>query len=393
MPAASAPPVPILLSSYYLDLGGSERQLTETAIGLDRTQFSPHVAVFREQGFRLAQVREAGIPIFNIGLQSFGSPQLLRCGWQFRQYLRTHRIAITHSFDVPLNIFTVPVARAAGVPVVLSSQRASRELTPGWQWKALRATDRLAHGVVVNCLAMRDHMLAEGMPANRIHLCYNSVDINRFSPQPEDGEALRRQECGDGNGPLIGIVCGLRREKGVDTLLRAFALLRQTHPGARLLIVGSGPAEREIWALASALGLDSVCRFEPASPASEKWLRAMDIFVQPSLSEALSNALMEAMACGCAVVASRTGGNPELVDDGETGFLFPAGDEKALAGRLLQLLDDAGLRTRFATAARRRMRDHFSPAASLRAMAGIYRAALARRQADRLLAGKREVHR
>jgi len=393
MPTAPGSPVPILLSSYYLDLGGSERQLTETALGLDRSQFSPHVAVFREQGIRLEQLRRAGIPIYEIGVRSFRRPHLLRCAWNFRQYLRTHRIVIAHSFDVPLNIFTVPVARASGVPVVLSSQRASRELAPGWQWKALRLTDRLVNGVVVNCLAMRDHMRAEGVPGDRIHLCYNSIDIDRFSPLPAEGAALRLRECGGGAGPLIGIVCGLRPEKGVDTLLKAFALLRPSHPETRLLIVGSGPTAPELRRLAAALDLNGVCRFEPVTKAPEQWLRAIDIFVQPSRSEALSNSLMEAMACGCAVVASRVGGNPELVDDGDTGLLFPAGEEHALAARLRELIADSGLRARLAQSARRQVSARFSPTAGLASMSSIYRSALTRCHAGPFAAGKQEVYR
>jgi glycosyltransferase involved in cell wall biosynthesis len=102
------------------------------------------------------------------------------------------------------------------------------------------------------------------------------------------------------------------------------------------------------------------------------WLRSIDIFVLPSVSEAFSNSLMEAMACGCACIASRTGGNPELIRDEETGLLFEPGDSRDLAEKLCRVLDDAGLRSRLAQAGTRAIRDGFSLAASAQRMQEIY---------------------
>ena len=123
---------------------------------------------------------------------------------------------------------------------------------------------------------------------------------------------------------------------------------------------------------------DADCHFQPAEPNVAPWLRAMDIFVLPSLSEAFSNSLMEAMGCGCCPVASRVGGNPELVTDGETGLLFPVGDAAALAQRLALLLDQPDYRRRLAEQAERRMREHFTRQQAARTMGGIYQEFLAR---------------
>ena len=124
---------------------------------------------------------------------------------------------------------------------------------------------------------------------------------------------------------------------GLDTLVRAFAGFRGQAPEARLLLVGGGPLQGELEGLAAELNLGDSCRFVPQSGAMAEWYRRFDVFVRPSHSEALSNALMEAMACGCACVASAVGGNPELVRSGETGLLFRAGDAGELAERLRQL--------------------------------------------------------
>ena len=98
----------------------------------------------------------------------------------------------------------------------------------------------------------------------------------------------------------------------------------------------------ELQSRAVSLGLGESCHFQGADSNVAEWLRALDIFVLPSLSEALSNSLLESMACGCCAIASDTGGNPELIRDGETGLLFPAGDSLALAARLERVLDHPG---------------------------------------------------
>jgi glycosyltransferase involved in cell wall biosynthesis len=164
----------------------------------------------------------------------------------------------------------------------------------------------------------------------------------------------------------------LRVEKGLDTLLEAFARVKNLRPALRLVLVGSGVMLAGLQALARSLGIAEQCSFEPATKDVTQWLGAIDIFVLPSRSEALSNALMEAMACGCAVVASRVGGNPELVLDGETGLLFEKSDAAGLAARLRLLIEDEPLRRRLASAGSRMIREKFSLQSSARRMEQIY---------------------
>ena len=120
------------------------------------------------------------------------------------------------------------------------------------------------------------------------------------------------------------------------------------------------------------LGIQERCHFEPSTADVTEWLGAIDIFVLPSLSEALSNSLMEAMACGCAVLASAVGGNPELVSDGNNGLLFQAGNAAELADRLERLIVDEDLRKRFSNEAPKRIRQCFSVETSVRRMEEIY---------------------
>jgi glycosyltransferase involved in cell wall biosynthesis len=140
----------------------------------------------------------------------------------------------------------------------------------------------------------------------------------------------------------------------------------------KLAIVGDGPMLEPLQAKARALGIREDCVFARATFEVTEWLRAMDIFVLPSLSEALSNALMEAMACGCPVVASNVGGNPELVRNGETGLLFKPGDVERLAVALQVLVENQSLRERLADAGAKFVQERFSIRASAERMGEIY---------------------
>jgi L-malate glycosyltransferase len=356
-----------MLMVRALGMGGSERQAAEVAKFLDRAKFSPHVACFHE-GFRAVELRHAGVPVLRLHVDSFLSPQAAAAAWRLGRYLRHERIRLVHAFDTPLNCFGVPVARAFRIPVVLSSQRADRALNQPASNRLLRLTDRMVDGIVVNCEAVRAHLTnGENVPASLIHVCPNGIDSTVFHQT-----ARARPPALADASLIIGVVCVLRPEKGLATLLESFAAVRHMDEGLRLVIVGSGESLGQLQELSRKLRIDARCHFEPAVGDVAPWLRAIDIFVLPSLSEALSNSLMEAMACGCAVIASDTGGNPELVSDLETGLLFPAGDSAALADKLRMLVSSSDLRTALARAGAARMAAEFSIASSVARFERLY---------------------
>jgi glycosyltransferase involved in cell wall biosynthesis len=366
---APTAPVPVLLMAQELTHGGSERQLAETVKSLDRSRFTPRVVVLRKGGIRYLELVRAGIPVEVFPLRSFGSPKLPLIAWRFGSYLRRHRIKLLHTFDTPANVFAVPVARAFRVPVILSSQRAFRELTPRHLLPLLRFSDRLVDGVVVNCEAVKKHLLEdEGLRPSLVHVCYNGIDAERFTRRK-----VRLPRNLQGASLIVGVLCALRPEKGVPTLLKAFDVARRVQPGIRLVVVGSGSMLDELEKLARELELGRDCVFAPSTPQVAEWLSIMDIFVLPSVSEALSNSLMEAMACGCGVIASSVGGNPELVSDGERGLLFESGNVQDLARQIIQMAADATGRKKMAEAGREFIRSEFSLSRATNRMTGIYR--------------------
>lgn len=361
------PPIPILLMARQLTEGGTERQLTELACSIDRARFTPHVGCVDARGSRAADLREADVPILELPLRSLASTQAFRMAARLRAYVGHHGIRLIHGFDPPMSVVAATAGRFSGAKVILTSQRCFEDTIYAGQRKQVRIAHRLSNGIVVNSEAVRQHLLAEfGLPAKKIRICHNGIDAARFR-----GERRHRSPFSDAE-LVIGTVCVLRPEKAVHLLLEAFAWIAPALPGARLLIVGTGPELWRMEELRANLGLGDRVHFEPATTEVGSWMRAMDIFVLPSLSEAFSNSIMEAMASGSAVVASNVGGNSELVESGETGLLFERNNAEDLAGQLSRLVDDPALRARLADAGRARIASKFSLVESTRRMQAIY---------------------
>ncbi|MGH9558526.1 MAG: glycosyltransferase family 4 protein [Bryobacteraceae bacterium] len=365
---------PILLLVRELGHGGCERDLTKTALGLDRSRFEPHVGCFRAEGDRGEQLRRGGVPIVELPVRSFRNWTAVRGAIELRRYIRRHGIRLVHSYDVPTALFATPVARACGVRAVLTSQLSYRELYSPREHRLLRGVDRLAHGIVVNCEAMRRHMIDdEGAAQKKILLCYNGVDTNVFQPRASERPAALR-----GARAVIGAVSNLRPEKGIDLLLRAFARMRREPGEIKCYIVGSGGCENDLRRLAKELGIDGDCVFQPGKANVDEDFRWIDIFALPSHSEAFSNALLEAMASGCAPVGSKVGGTPELIAPGESGLLFDPGSVEDLAAKLDELARGEAYRQRLAAGARLTA-EKFSIERNLSCFQSIYESMLAQK--------------
>jgi glycosyltransferase involved in cell wall biosynthesis len=358
-----------MLLCHTLGIGGSERQLTETAKALDPARFEAHVGAFHAAGIRAGELEAKAIPVVEIPVRSFGNASVIQGAIKLRRYVKQHGIRLAHSFDVPLSAFLPFAFPVSPRPVILTSQRAHRQLAPRFHRSLIRISDRLTDGIVVNCEFVRRHLIEdEHVRPDSIDLCYNGIDTRRFSPgaPAEIPEPLR------GGDPVVGVVCALRAEKDLPTLVRAFAALLKQRPRARLLIVGSGPEEPMLKRTAQELGITQAALFAPSTADVIPWLRLLDIFVLPSISEALSNALIEAMACGVCAVASRVGGNPELIAADDRGFLFEAGNSSQLSALLVRLAENPDLRRAKAARARAWIVENMSIANAARNMAAIY---------------------
>ena len=368
-------PVPVLLMVRELDQGGVERDVTKIAVRLDRSRFSPHVAAYYAHGMRYEELVSAGIPILELPMRKLASIDTLRLALKLRSYIRTHGIKIVHSYDSS-GIFGLMVAQVAGVPVVIGSQLSYRNILDRNTRRLLRLSDRYSDALLVNCDAIRRYMIeVEQVPARKVELCYNGVVTTEFFPDHRD-----RHESLTGASLVIGTVCVLRPEKNLHLLQEAFSRVAHLRSGLKLVIVGSGPGLDRLNENAHRLGIYESSMFVPATREVASWMRAMDIFVLPSYSEAFSNSLLEAMACGCGVIGSRVGGTPELIGtDGQSGLLFESGNLDQLTDRLSHLIQNDGLRLAMGAKAAARASTNLCIDRAVAVTAGIY---------DRLLTRK-----
>jgi len=327
---------------HSLTSGGTERQLTETAKSLKRQGWDVHVACFHAVGIRAQELVAEQINIVELPVHSFLNLLSLSAGMlAFRDYVLKHDIKLVHSFDFPTAIFATLAIKLVRNTVLLTSQRSYRTIRSRRELVMIRLSDKMMDGIVVNCEAIRTHLVEdEGIRPEQIRLCYNGLDTERFRP---DRQQVSRHPNLAG-AVVVGTVCVLRQEKDLPTLLRGFAAAAAHNEKLRLVIVGSGPMLGELERGASRLGITDKVMFQPDTSNVQEWLGQMDIFVLSSTSEAFSNSLMEAMGSGLACIASRVGGNPELVKPGSTGLLFDCGNAEQLAEHILTFANDPATR-------------------------------------------------
>lgn len=230
-----------------------------------------------------------------------------------------------------------------------------------WKYNLLR---RATRSVVQRYIAVSQdlaHWLETdiGVPATRVRQIYNGVDGVRFHPRAGERPTLGREDFFAGAGCVIGSVGRLVKVKDFPTLLRAFAQAANADPALRLVIVGEGPERGALEALAAELGIAARLWLPGDRRDIPDFLRAFDLFALPSLGEGISNTILEAMASGLPVIATRVGGNPELIREDENGRLIPVGDAGALADALSAYIRDADRRKQEGEAARARVERDF----------------------------------
>ena len=356
-------------------VGGTERHVAHLATRLDPSRFDVHVATLQQEGALLSEMASGRLPLTAYPIKGFLRPDTLRQQVRFAAYLKHHAIDIVHAYGFYPIVFAVPVARLVGTQVVLASIRDSGDpWTRAQRWVQLCAS-RLAHCILVNATAVRARLRTGGHGRRQIAVIRNGVDVDRFAPRPFDAR-LRSSLGLPPRAPLVVAVSRLNPMKGIDDFLEAAALLAGRFPEARFVIVGDGSSRRELEAQTRMLGLLERVVFTGTRLDVETILAQAAISVAPSLSEGLSNVVLESMAAGLPVVATRVGGTPEILDDGVTGLLVPPCDALALAGAIGRLLGDEALALRLGAAARTRAVHHFSAQHMVLQTESLYRTLL-----------------
>lgn len=354
--------------------------MTRIAAGGDAER---EVVIFRQNLFRIsepfitqqAQHLRRYKPVY-LGRLRFGEPpdgaeslalgdvrspwSGLRIGWQmltrspgpYARLLAQHRPRLIHAHFGIDGVYALRLAQRLQIPLVTTFHGFDATLStaallasPAWMNYPLFRRQLARQGNLFLCVSsfIRDRVLAMGFPAERTRVLHTGVDWQAIRPRHAGEEA-----------PVILHVARLVEMKGTQYLVRAFAVLAARNAAVRLVIIGDGPLRRPLEALAARLGLDGRVQFLGALPHAQvlPWMRRAMLLALPSVEtptgrvEGLGMVLLEAAATGVPVVASRVGGIPEGLVDGETGRLVPERDVGALAGCIGDLVDQPSLRRR-----------------------------------------------
>jgi len=354
-------PINVLYLIDSLTHGGTERQVVELIRHLDHTRIQPHLCTLKPSS---GLYDGLDIPKECLGFSSFGSISLAGVLQKLSSFIAAHRISIVQTF------FQDPFLLAALIkpfqPIKLIGS--FRDLG-FWRTKAESRKMRLAcsffDGFIANSQAVKAHFVAQDkLTPEKIAVIYNGFDISSI-PAP--------RVHGSPSPDIVGIVANLNRPvKRVQDFVKAAALVYEQRPETSFLIVGGGHLQPDLETLAAELGIGHCTTFTGMVSNPLDYIATFSVGIITSETEGLCNAIIEYMACGVPVVATRVGGNPELVENNVNGYLYVSGNYNELAGAITRLLESREERVRIGLENRAKIADKFSIESMIRQTESYY---------------------
>jgi glycosyltransferase involved in cell wall biosynthesis len=357
------------------EVGGSEHQMVEVASRQKANGYEVTVGCLSSKGILNQVLTRAGISIIEFDpkgslFRPRGVLQLLRLTW----FLLRNRFDVVQTHDLYSTLMGVPAAWLARVPMILSCRR---DLSHWWWYtprrrRFLRFIQNRSKYVIATSQAVCDFLVEkDGFNPDMIRVIRNGVDLNRFANIRADRPGLFPQF--DARIRLIAVVANMNVEtKGHADLIRAAAEVFREFSEVKFLLVGDGPERGRLEAMTADLGLSNTVLFLGRRNDVPDILACCVLFILPSWAEGLPNSVLEAMAAGLPVVATRVGGIPEIIDDGSTGLLVEPRDPQSLANAILRVLGNEELAKQFARCARERARAQFGFDRLLSELARLY---------------------
>lgn len=336
---------------------GTEKILASLIERSDRERFEPILCCLHgSDNLRFRECRS-----LNLELRSFASFRALKGLSALARFLKKEKVDLLVTFFRNANYFGTLAGRISGVPKIISSRRNLGYWQTGRDLLLLKIMNRWTDLVIANSSAVRDTVVKEeGVDAGKIEVIYNGIDLDEFTNRLIPREEAKRELGLSPETPLVGTLSNLRPVKAVDIFIKSAFVVSKRFPEAKFLIVGEGPQRRDLETLVERLGMKDRVIFAGGAEEVFPYLCAFDIGVLSSSSEGFSNSILEYMLAGLPVVASGVGGNPEIIDEGENGYLVPPGEPQPLAERIMALLEDERLRSEFGEKARLKITENFS---------------------------------
>lgn len=377
-------------------MGGAETQLVQLGrLLLEHNRYNVRMACLETVGALYAEATRLFGEIPEFRLNSFYDRNMLAQTRRFASYLREQQIDVIHTEGFYTNIFGMLGATLASVPARIAFRGETGELRTDMQKRVERFSYRLAHVVHANSEAVRRQLIGEGVSAKKIEVVYNGLDMARVSVPPG---VTRDELLASFNLPreprrqrFVTIVANMRHAvKDQATFLSAARRVRERFADAAFILAGEGELTASLEAQAAELGLEGHAHFVGRCERVAELLALSDVCVLSSKAEGFSNSILEYMAASRPVVATDVGGAREVIVEGETGYLVPAGDEQTMAARIMSLLADAERARRMGERGREIVERKFSAEAQLVNTEALYERTLARSaRNDRALSARR----
>jgi glycosyltransferase involved in cell wall biosynthesis len=359
-------------------VGGTQTHLLQVFRFLDRARWRPRLFALRDGGALIERARELDVPVETFSMRgTLRDPRDLLGLLRMRARLRAAAPSVVHAYLLRANFYGALAARMAAVPVVVTSKRGLHTPASLAERLAVITSNRLSDVITGNAPQVLDFTREVEREVKPMVMIPSGIDVEHFDPSRHDD---LRAELGLGARPTFGTAITLRPRKGYRMLFEAFATIRRRVPDAALLVAGVDRLEGEPAELAGRLGIEESLVLLGRRGDMPRVLRTMNVFVLPSESEGMSNAVLEAMAMELPVVATAVGGNPVVIEEGSSGYLVEYPDAGALAERVTHLLGDAALRRRMGLAARERVVARYSAAAMVSQIEQLYESLLVDRE-------------
>lgn len=356
LPLSDRGPLKVLFVITSMPVGGAETLLVNLVRRMDRSRFLPELCCLKEFG-PLGEVLAQEIPAVE---------KLIRHKYDYQVVGRMAKLMTERKIDAVVTVGTGGdkmfwgrlAAWRSGVPVVLSALHSTG--LPDHVELPNRLLEPITDGFI-GCAVPHGEYLAkhEGCPKKKVFVIPNGVDVDRFRPLEPSAELRTEFKLEDG-APTAAIVAALRPEKNHELFLRAAALVHGRLPEARFLVIGDGNGRQALEALAGELGIGSAVRFLGTREDIPELLALTNVLVLSSHMEANPVSIMEGLACGKPVVATRVGSIPETVHEGVSGFLVDPGNAEQMSSRIEQLFRNPTLSRELGTAGRAHIAGHWS---------------------------------
>jgi len=352
-----------------LKIGGLERVIASIAYGLDRKRYDIEVWCFSGRGDIAEELTGNGAKVKMIDIRSCYNPfSILKLASLFKEY----KPDIVHTHTYFGNTIGRVAAKLAGVPAVVTHVHSIYRDYAAKHLLIERFLSVFADKIICCSEAVKDFVVKrEKIHSKKVIVIYNGA-LPAESDNPEDMSNYRKAHGIDGTDIVLSTVASLRVQKGHKYFLDGLAHVVKKHNNVKYLIAGEGPLRKELEEYVDKLGLSSNVVFLGTEKNIQTLLGITDIFVLPSLVEGLSLAAVEAMAYGKPIVASRTGGLPEVVTDSVTGYLVPPEDSEGIARRINELIDDKDKRMIMGAEAKKVFEKKFNIKIMLSRIEGLY---------------------